>query len=455
MKKTSFVVQLLDVIAPCFAFLVLSARFMGFVYDYAVNIFIGDQWDFNEPTVFRPGSAWTIFRWQNGPHSQGLGGVLSSWIDPLFRWNSRDEAFVAAAIIIIACLLAFYLKIRMVGGLTFADILIPLFFFTPAQYETTLGVTNYAHGPIPLLLVVCLCLAWTIRSQVSKYALIVLINFLAIYTGFGLFLGFVTPVFIAAELWIARGEKVARARLIPMCALGFSILSVASFFLIDYTPNAAIDCFSPKLGNPLHYFLFVGFMFSNFAGVKATRQLVPAILLGTAMVICVTAVCVTLVLRILRKRQAATADIIPAILIAFTLLFSLGTAYGRICLGLGAAQGPRYATYMIPAFLGFYLLAAKTSGKRERLACTAGLLVIALMSSARTNPVDLAGMIDLRRQRTEWKRCYLSHHDIAQCDVLSSAHMYSVPARTHLQEKLDFLEAKHLNLFADSAGRQK
>jgi hypothetical protein len=449
MSKIKTSVQFANTFLPCVVFLVLAIRFFGYVRNYAVNIFISDQWDFNEPTLFYPKSLWAIFRWQHGPHRQGLGGLLSVAVDPLFQWNSRDESFVSATLIVLACALAFYLKSRIAGPFSFADILIPLLFLTPVQYETILGATNYALGPIPLILVICFCLAWTLHSRPWKYSLVVLINFLAIYTGFGLFIGFLTPVLLGSEFWFSRRALPEPSKAILLLATVVSLLSIASFFFVDYKMNPAVDCFSPRPDNPIYYSLFAAFMFANFAGIK-TRQLVPAVLLGTVLLILVGAILVCIAVRLFRNRQLKSGYAVPAILISYTLLFCAGTAYGRLCLGLGVAQSSRYATYLIPAFFGIYLFAANIGTRSKRLALTVTLFVIALMSSAKANPRDLASMANQCRQRSEWKRCYLLRHDIAACDSLTNARIYPIPSLTNLKEKLDYLEAKHLNLFSDS-----
>ena len=49
--------------------------------------------------------------------------------------------------------------------------------------------------------------------------------------------------------------------------------------------------------------------------------------------------------------------------------------------------------------------------------------------------------------KRRWVACYRRLHDIHLCDVESGFPVYPAPARTRMQEKLDFLEARSLNLF--------
>jgi hypothetical protein len=102
-----------------------------------------------------------MFAWQHGPHRQGLGALFQKVIEPSFRWNSRTESFIVGSVVVAAALCALYLKKRLYGGFSAADIFIPAAFFIPRQFETLFVTANFAHGPFPLLLIVLYCLAWT------------------------------------------------------------------------------------------------------------------------------------------------------------------------------------------------------------------------------------------------------------------------------------------------------
>ena len=57
---------------------------------------------------------------------------------------------------------------------------------------------------MPLLLVILYCLALTCEGAVVRYTLALIVNFLAIYTGFGLFLGLITPLWLLLEYYSRR-----------------------------------------------------------------------------------------------------------------------------------------------------------------------------------------------------------------------------------------------------------
>src|SRR5690242_13573308 len=115
-----------ELVAVLGVFAALSARLFTLISGYAVNVFFMDQWDFNEATLFEKHSLWAMFRWQHGPHRQGLGALLTYWIEPHFRWSSRADAFLAGAVVVLAAALALYLKYRIFGKLGIFDVCIPL-----------------------------------------------------------------------------------------------------------------------------------------------------------------------------------------------------------------------------------------------------------------------------------------------------------------------------------------
>src|ERR1700683_5622524 len=133
-------------------FAALAVRLLRLTAQYSVNIFFWDQWDFNDATLFEHRSLWEIFRFQHGPHRQGLGGVMAALVEPWFRWNSRTEAFLVTGIVVIAGLCMLWLKCRLFGPLAWTDVAIPMIVFTPAQWESDWNTVNLAHGILPVLL---------------------------------------------------------------------------------------------------------------------------------------------------------------------------------------------------------------------------------------------------------------------------------------------------------------
>ncbi len=145
----------------------------------------------------------------------GVAGAKRLWPGPSLR--SRRSG------------IAFSLKIRLWGSLSFADIAIPLIFFTPAQYESLWVTTDFAHGPLPLLLLVLYCLALTFEGAGTRYVLVLIVNFLGIYTGFGFLVGLITPIWLVLEYYARRAARETAGWVFMPLAL--SLVSLASFFV--------------------------------------------------------------------------------------------------------------------------------------------------------------------------------------------------------------------------------
>jgi hypothetical protein len=431
------------------AYLVSARRLLDIPRRYAVNIFNGDQWDFNNATLFQRHSLWQAFRWQHGPPRQGLGAVLQRLLDPLIRWNTRYEALGSGAVIFIAAVLGLYLKKRLFGSIGWSDIIIPLLFLTPAEFGTLLFSANPAHGPLPLLLMVLYCLAWTVRPELCKYAFVLVVDFVMTYTGFGLFIGFITPLLLVADIFHDRRKFSVRVRVGSGVAVLGSLLSLASFF-VGYKMEPAASCFSPWPRNPLQYGRFISLMLANFVGVKGTGfwPTLAGCVIGIGMLLCLSMA----VKGLLSSSAQWNRSVVICALLGYCLLFCVNAAYGRLCLGLEMAQSSRYMIYLVPGFLAVYLYGLDQRKRTTRGSTVFGVLLVALLSSFHLNYGDRLLMEASGRHKRAWRDCYLARHDIEQCNELTKFKIYPFPPQvTHLQEKLDFLERTRLNLYANEA----
>jgi len=428
------------------AFSLMAFRLFRITFHYAVNLLVWDQWDLYNGILFEKHSLWQIFRWQHGPHRQGVGGILSKLLGPMIQWNTRYEAFAIAAVIIVAAALALYLKQRLYGSIQLADLVIPSFFLTPVQYETLIGTTNPAHGAMPLLLMVLYCLSWTLAKNTRKYICVLVTNFLLTYTGFGLFIGFLTPALIAVDYLHNARQCGQKERAVSSLALLLSVASVVSFFL-GYKLQPAADCFSLHVENPLLYGLFMDLMFANYVGMKGGKLLPP--LIGGAILV-VFVICLDKSLKKLwsTSSQLWTRNAVISVLLSYCLVFSINTAFGRLCMGMPFATLSRYTPYLTAGFFGLYLSALSNEGSTLRKLSIVGVLVLALLTAGRVNKYDAESMQGVGEAKRAWRECYLAQHSIEHCDAVTGFPIHPHPDATHLQEKLDFLEERHLNLYA-------
>jgi len=430
-----------------FAFILYAARMFWLISRYAVNVFFADQWDFNNATLFQKHSLWQMFTWQHGPHRQGVGALFERMVDPLFGWNSRTESFVIGGVIVAAAICALWLKKRLYGDLSAFDVVIPAILFTPAQWQTLFMTQNFAHGPFPLLLMLLYCLSWTSRQPAIRYPLILLINFVTIYTGFGIFLGVITPILLTLDYW-ASTPQTRLPKLFFVSILSVSVASLGSFFL-HYTFQSGVQCFSLQPQSPVSYLAFVALMFANFFGIR--HLTLPTQVIGTVIVAAILFSSITFIWRLSgRVRADHNRALIVVGLTAFSLLFCVISAYGRLCGGLGVALQSRYAIYLEPAMLGFYFFLLSLRQEAPRKFLLSGFAMAVVVASFY---VDRGGMGLSRYVKQHWRTCYMKTENIQECNKAVGFPIYSDSPEqtlgTHLQEKLEYLKRTRQNLYLD------
>ena len=211
----------------------VTIRWFYLINQYSVNLLYWDQWDFYQP-LFGGDNIWEVFRWQHGPHRQGIGFVVTRFLADFSGWNTRVDAFAIGMTIFVAMGLALALEARLFGALNWNDILIlPVLFLTPLQFEIFANTPNLSHGAMPLLLIILYCLTLTLPGVLLRSSSIVLLNFGLVYTGFGLFVGLITPIYFLSEAIFAHQKKNGLGLTIFLAGFLISVLTLGSFF-IDY-----------------------------------------------------------------------------------------------------------------------------------------------------------------------------------------------------------------------------
>jgi hypothetical protein len=421
----------------------LGARLFWIIRKYSVNIFFMDQWDyltlfFNHQSTIRH-----LFFWEHGPHREGVGLLPDKFLYPLFHWDARVDSYLIGGAIFVAMLLALRLKYLLFGSMSYSDVAIPVTFLTVAQHETLLSTPNPAHSGFPLLLIVLYCLALLAHTRSLQYGLVLLLNFLLINTGFGIFMAAVTIGFFLLECyWSWRGIKSVPFSK-AFTALCLAIASLASFFF-HYIFQSAAGCFELPHDNWLNYPQFMGVLLSAFVVPRPLTLSMRIIVLGAGILLLMVAVLCWQIVHLL-KSPAPEVHLVGAALIGFSLLFAANNAVGRQCLGMEQAFSSRYCTLLIPAFLGmyFFLLSQSWFGMRNIL--LAVWVILLLPSSLMIPYADINWYSAGKRQ---WADCYRQTGSIHYCDESTHFVLYPAPSLTHLQEKLDYLKQNHLTLFA-------
>jgi hypothetical protein len=440
----------LPVIVVSAVLLATACRLVLAVWRYSVNLIFWDQWDFYTP-LFNHASLWRIFTWQHGPHREGFGLVLDKFVLEWTRWNSRAEALFMVVALFAAAVVALRLKQKLFGsvfgslgyrGLDYSDIAIPCLFLTLAQMEALVGEANPSYSAIPELLIGLYCLAWMLPKPVARYAAVLVLNFVLIYTGFGFFMGIVTIGVLLFDLRRALRAK-SESPGFPAVSLLLAAASLAGFFY-HYRWDPAVPCFHFPDAHPLNYPWFIGLMMSYFLGL---RTVVLASVAGSFLALAAVAILIWHGVRLWRSREWFAADLTVVILLSFSLLFAANAAVGRVCLGMPeAAQVSRYMGLLVPGFLAiyFHLLSWRKSMFRTALLA---LFVIALIPGAVRMPNGYSPQVVSDGKRA-WKTCILQTGNINYCDQATGFPLHPNPRGTQLLEKLQFLQRNRLNLYS-------
>jgi hypothetical protein len=432
------------------AVVVLGIRFFHLIWKYSVNVLFFDQWNFLRLFFDPHPNIKEMFLLQHGPHREGLGLVLDYALYSISRWNSRVEAFAIGICILGGLFIALMLKRKLFGPFEFSDIIIPMIFLTVAQYETLVGTVNLAYSGLPLLMFMLYCGALSLEQPAWKWGSILFLNAMLVFTGFGFFAGPVTITLAALERYRASRGYPAIPGKWATCVLIGALATFGSFFF-SYRFTPAVECFTVT-PNVIKYAAFVVFMGGSIYGhLTAWMGIISGLFTIALGVFAMGSQ--------IRKMPSplapeSTTQVIFS-LVAFSLSFAANTAVGRLCLGLPeGAQASRYVTLMIPLVLGayFWLLSLRplfsiTAGwQRAGAGGAIAVLFVFLLSTERAVPADRYEWFT--DGKTRWVECYRRTKDIQNCDRSTNFPIYPNPDRTHLQQKLDYLEQHHLNLFS-------
>jgi len=428
-------------------FLIWFARFFQYSKNHVANVLYWDQWDFYQP-LFSQLPVSDHFFWQHGPHRQGLGGVFLKFFSEWTSWSQFSLVYFLLALLFFAGVVALRYKKFLTGRWHFSDLLIPLFFFSMLLLGTFIGPVNPAHGVFPLILLMLVFPILAIDQIALRYACLLTVNFLLVFTGFGLFAGFAVPLLILSEILLSGYWNKAGILVVQIKRHGLPMLiSVATllFFFWRYERRSASTCFVFPDPEPLKYFQFVFLQLSALFGYFNKRfagQIVGAIIF---ILIAREVVSVILNPAAFKTRKEMHWWRVTFFVSAFSALFMFGTAVGRACFGLHAALFSRYFIYLLPLFFFFYLSLIRSNKFRAKI----GLLLLLIFGFTRESAVyknfENDRLFAAANDRKNWIPCYLERRNAAICDRLSQTELY--PHTSEILGRLKYLEERKLMLF--------
>ncbi len=432
----------MPLIATCAVLLLQAWRLTRVLWENAVSLLYRDQWDFYNP-LFRHASWWQTFVYQHGPHREGVGLMLDRIVLEATSWNARSEAMLMAGALFLAAIAFLSLKKRLLAEISYSDVIIPCLVMTFSQMEALTVAPNPSYSAAPELLIALYCVAWLISPPALSYALILLTNFLLIYTGFGIFMGPITIALFAVE--VLGAARNGRSVIPSIAGLLVAGLSLASFFH-NYRWDPAVSCFVFPDPHPWKYLWFLSLAFAYFLNIFSPHSITLATVLGGLLVLVEIAIFLWHGRRLLLNRAPVAIDRVIVALLGFSLLFLWDAAVGRVCTGMPeAAQTSRYMGLLIPAFLAlyFHLLTRQAS-----LWKTISIWALALILIPSTLKAPRQYLNDLNASKKLWIECIIMSNDIAACDSSAKFMPYPNPPATQMRDKLDFLREHRLNLYS-------
>ncbi len=403
-------------------------RLWSFVDQNAVNLLTHDDWD-DMLLLFRDSSAWEMFRYQHGPRRLGLGLWLTHFVFDLSHWNLRSHTFVMASVLGVCSFLGLWLKKRIFGKIVWTDSIIPLLFMNLNQWELLLYLP--LNGIVMLALFLLLALAFTVENVWLKGTFVVILNFLLIHTGYGMFAVGATGLVLLAELRQRPRFCIPVGALLGVC--------IAVFFY-GYRSEPGLDCFKFPHERPWEYFVFASLMMSRFFGfVKTTgfaAVLSAMFFVGTIFVLMRTA-----------KKSKKPSQVI-FLLVAFSLLYSLNAAVGRVCASVYAGKVSRYVTFMIPQMLGFYFFFLQLNRGTLRRIFVGLNLLLAIFSTFYFDKRDLQFLNEYVQSRKSWVQCFQNTLSVEDCSKSTGLFLYP-NSHEKVKHQIEFLRDHKLNFFSE------
>ena len=352
---------------------------------------------------------------------------------------------------------AMLLKKRLTSEISWADVSVALIFLTPIQAEIFVLTPNLSHGPMPLLLLILYALSWTIPRTPIRYALVLTLNFLLTFTGFGLVICVITPLLFIINGICARREKNIEELVSSSACIFICLLTIAAFF-IGYKFNPATPNFVfPADRFYIQYPRFIFLLLAYFFQVK-TISAIPALWSGLIIALLLVSICFFHLRRLLRissmsDLQTRDAWLSRSIVIfsSFTLGFSVLAAIGR------TATGPytgRYILYLVPGFFAVYLHIVDVIGKtRLRIGKNlffAVVVLILFVGCFQLSEHDSLACDWYLLKKLTWKHYYLRTENIDATNKALGFAIYPRAEETHLKDKLNYLKRRKLNLYLEN-----
>jgi hypothetical protein len=320
-----------------------------------------------------------------------------------------------------------------------------LLLINPMHWETILLTPNLAHCILPVLLVFLLAHAWISHQWAVRVGGVGVIGLFCLFTGFG-FCAFAASGLLTVLLWkrAVPGQRRAFGWIVA------GAIAAIALFGWQYHWAPAVPGWRFPVPNWWDYPRFLTLMFSSLVGWREVSW--ATVLTGGVLLALVLVACGWSASELWRRAARAETQVIW-LLTATSLLYCAFTAIGRLPVNLEAAFMWRYLTLMVPAICGLILWAEHGPGVTRTGLCrvaAAASFILTLIIWGNFTPDRYAAVI--AAGKTRWIENYRTTHDVATANQLADFSVYvSNPTAPMLTERLQWLEARHLLFFKQSA----
>lgn len=389
----------------------LSARFILFNQLNSVNLLFFDQWELYEQFINNP-SLLDLFRFQFGPHRQGLGYIITYFLALTSHWNIKTETFAMSLIQLLTCLTFLLIKKKLFKRYQLSDIIIPISVLGIKYYESFVVVPNMSLAVLPIFFLSIASLLLTLKTPI-RFPLLGTLAFFMMFSGFG----FTIVPFLLYILLIELTHTKRKTQSTISIILAITIIvSGITSFLIGYRYDPSVNCVVNPAVDYSTYPYFIGSIIINyfFTISSTTHTLAP---IGFILYL-VLAFFLTRKMFIIARSPFDCTQIhqTQILFIGVSVLFCLLSAIGRSCLGANAGEAPRYLLYILPAIIGLYfeILNSKNGTfKNTILVCIVTITIICeLLSASRISQ----NAYDYKTVKESWLTCYLKFESVHSCE---------------------------------------
>ncbi len=421
----------------------IAACWFYFVKKYSVNLLFSDAWDFHRVFIWD----YTLlkqFHFQFGPHRMGIGLVITGWLNALSGWNSNWISIVIAFLIFLSFLVYLFVKYRLFRNINFFDVVIPVIVLSFTQYEV-LNITPFlSYSGVPAILVSLICLTLFVKSRLLRNILLLFLNLNLVWSAFGFFMGLVTIMLFASETIIdfTCGRKKSGF-------IGFVSFLIAVFTLVLFFKGYKTDYASVHIlilwSKPWQYLQYISHSYAGFFGFKHIGMLpfVFGFMVFSVVVFVLIKSLIGIYSRTNQDEKQVLMSKMSFILVAYSLLFVVNLAFGRLRLGFEFAGSSRYMVYLVPSIIGVYFYLNSLSLPKKSLLIPVFFIFIIFMQLSSVKSVK--DMEAWYAMKSNWKYNYLKYEDADKAD--SVCHFRVHPNNASIQDVLDYLKKHELNLY--------